>query len=255
MFFELITMGGLLSWIIVGVSVLLEFWFVGKEWGWPSIINPIILVSFIAFFSSFNVESYCKENWQNILWAIGIYIVVGCLWALFKWYRRCVRRGNIYSNCLEEWATKNMPDGLVITSINDIPMDKRIGFFKALKYNFERNADAAEDVWFWGVCIDDLRFSKQDSAMDIAIMEKEHVLGIQKDILKKVLSSPKENKERITVWMSAWPFSILTTLIFDFLYDFYNWLRKSLTEIFVAISRICFGKYRKDFESIKVDKE
>lgn len=256
MLFELIAIGGWIFWSLVALAFLLEFVAVGYEKAWPSVLLPILFTVVMGLFSSFNPILYGKENWQMLLISLGIYVVAACVWAIFKWYRRCVRRGKIYANCLETWAEKNMPEGVNITSVNDIPMDKRIEFFKALKdafyYGMEDEAYGREQ---WDIDISKVTRYQSDSGVEYARKEHEAIEVLQKEVLKKVLSSPKDNKERITVWMVAWPFSVLTTLVFDFLYDFFSWLRKSLSGLFIEISRMAFGKYRKDFENIKVEKE
>jgi hypothetical protein len=254
---ELIALGGWIFWTILGLAFLLEFISVGNEKAWPTITIPIVLAVVMGVFSSFNVLTYCRDNWVNILIGIGVYIVVACLWALFKWYRRCLRRGNVYAACLEKWAEQNLPNDVKITSINDIPWNKRVSFFLSLRDAFRYgHEDESYGRESWGsINISDPHTYRNEGAIDFESRSKQEIETLQVQVLKKVLSSPKENKERIMVWMIAWPFSMLTTLVFDFLYDFFNWLRKSLAGIFVEISRMAFGKYRKDFDTIKVEKE
>lgn len=255
MLLELIIVGHWVFWAIAILAFALEFIAVGYEKAWPTILVPLLFATVIGFFSSFSPIAYCKENWLTLLYSLGGYVVIACGWALFKWYRRCVRRGAIYANCLEKWADENM-DGIKITSINDIPYGKRIEFLAALKDAFYHGMeDESYGRERWDINIENYYCSRDENAIDNQRNEKAHVDKTQKEVLKKVLSSPKDNKERITVWMVAWPFSMLTTLVFDFLYDFFGWLRKQLAGLFIEISRMAFGKYRKDFESIKVEKE
>lgn len=252
MILELIVAGGWLFWAIIGALCLLELVFVGKEVLWPTIILPIVSFIAISLFSTTKALTYCQENWKHCLYVLGAYIVIACLWATFKWYRRCIRRGKIYANCLEKWAEKNMPAGVHTSSVNDIPIHMQVKFFQALKTDFYVEAYGREE---WGMSIDSIAKYGYESPAEYAVREREHVSELKTDVLKKVLSSPKENKDLITVWMVAWPFSILSTLVFDFLYDFFGWIRKSLAGLFIEIARMSFGKYRKDFDAIKIEKE
>lgn len=258
MLLELIAIGGCIFWALAILAFVIEFIAVGNEKACPTILVPIVFVAIMSFFSSWSLPLFFKENWLNMLWSLLAYVIIACIYAMLKWYRRSIRRGIIYANCLEDWAEENMPEGVKITSVNHIPMDKRLAFFNKLKdafYKGTQDESYGRERWDIPELSRDPNYYRDDSAIDKQNKEKEHILKAQKQVLRKVLSSPKENKERITVWMAAWPISILTTFVFDFLYDFFGWLRKSLTGMFVEISRIGLGKYRKDFDSIKVEKE
>ena len=236
MIFELLTIGSLGFYLFCIFAFILEFIFVGLEKLWSAIVGILTFFGVLFFCTNFNFSTFFSENLEKIIWGIVFYIAMAVIWATFKWWRQFKQRGKVYAHCLWKWSRDEKVE--TIKSINDIPINKRMEFMIDAEADFKKELNE--------------RFYM---SMITSRKSEKDILEYQEAFLSAWLSSPKDNKERISLWMVAWPLSMLTTIIYDFIFEIFTWIRKALGDLYIGIARKSFGEYSNDFKSVKVEKE
>lgn len=249
---EWIAIGSWVFWSIFTVACIIEFVSASNEKLWPSILTFLGFCAVMGFFSDFNIITYCSENWIEMLAGFGVYVFIGIVWATVKWVLMARKRGKIYAYCLERWSEIS---GSKVLSIDHIRLEDKMNFFRILVNSFKEASSNLGwgEYWEMHEIREHSGHSKPLNSED-KDFEKE-INALQNTIMRKVLSSPFQHKEKIAVWMSAWPFSMVSSFLFDFLCDLFDNIRKLLNGFYVWLSKMAFGKYRRDFDNVVIKDE
>jgi len=73
-------------WILVVAEICLLIWFVEEDWPGKAIFSLLILSALLIFFGDFNVYKYIKANPILLLKYFSMYIVIGVVWGVCKYY-------------------------------------------------------------------------------------------------------------------------------------------------------------------------
>jgi len=191
-----------------------------------------------------------EDPWFIPKW-FGLYVFIGICWATLKWIQFAVRRRTKYAKCLAEW---NNERNTTVQSINDIPLVDRADFLRDVMTSFRYDDDAWSCYELDTIKRDYSSYPSSDGAPSSNEYRK-LLLRAQNKVMAKALSSPLKHKECITVWLSAWPFSMLSSFVFEYIADFYRFIGKLISKFFVALSKAAMGKYRGDFANVSIESE
>jgi hypothetical protein len=229
--FELIAFGGWLFWGLSGIATITLFAAVSHEKVGIVIGTIVSFLAVLLVFGKTEIRGFFFGNWQSLLMWVGIYIGVAVAWAFVKWFILAARRSSRYGEIKKAWFEENSIEG---TAVKELSPQLRMRFYHHIVSNVESNDDISQPY-----------FTSLDRGQETTPSELREA---EKKVHEYIYPLPGQNKGRISIWMAAWPFSVLQTILGDLLYDLWNFLRKLGTRIFVGLSNLAWRKHRADFE-------
>lgn len=212
---ELFILGSLWWYLVSGTFVIWAFFLTEKESLAWTIISLFLYLAFLQFLGRVNVFGYLFFQPINTVLYILGYFVIGFIWSFIKWW---LRVNETAQKCLEE-------------------MDK---FIK--EHTSKENFQSAVPLEF------------QKSERSGKTLRDEWESHIQyKDELKKPIAS--KNKEKISVWVVYWPFSVVWSLINDFIKRMVEQLVIRFQKIYQSISNRAFKKIEAQISDQSAEKK
>ena len=238
MWHAVIEFGGLWFWGIVGLVLLVEFLLVHNEkTGWVFGVAAMF-AAVVGLFTTFDAKSFAM-GWKVALLRVGAYVLIGVIWALVRWFLHAARRRSFFYDKKREWAESNRALTGAKTDLKEWSPEVR-SIFLAWFANQWNDADP-KMVRHYNMIIgagswkrgEGYRISPEDMA---------------KAVFYAIVPQVRREKSRITLWLSFWPFSVLSYFLNDILTDFYRWLVRLVSGIMRGINNLVFAGMKKDLE-------
>jgi hypothetical protein len=234
-----IEFGGMVFWLLVGIAVLVELLLVSRDKVAEAFGVLGVFAVVMALFSSMPIVGYVTYGWKATLAWVGAYVGIGILWSLVRWVLFALKRKNYFYDRKEAWfdsekaefrleskiidswspAAKMTFFNFFINSWNDSPFCRGDGYWNEIDVpgNLVRMADSPEAV-------------KQTSAK----------------VFDAVVPKARQNKAKISAWVSFWPLSILCYFLEDLVVDAIKAIVRGVCRIASAINSALFAGMKKD---------
>ena len=223
-------MNTLLIVILLALATLITAFF--TERGYTGLATTIILGAgaSTAWFLEVPVFEYTLEHWPKILWFLGLYVLFGVLWSFIKMWRTAILVRTKVRAYLKEHP---LPD--LDNPWRDVRKARRFAIIT------EEEEEEEEDD-------NDALFNKEpdDRFFRWAKQAPTHFGGYKVTFEMspeglKVSLKAGDHKMIIISWMALWPFSMLGTLIADFLIHLWESIYKVLSSLYQRISDKVLG--------------
>jgi hypothetical protein len=107
---ELLTLGGIVTglaaWGFWAVALVLFIVFIAltenEHWGWATAIFAGIFVS-LSLFGVFNLWNFTINHPGRLLYDVGVYVLIGCVWGAIKWYFYCKKQRKRYEEAKDDF--------------------------------------------------------------------------------------------------------------------------------------------------------
>lgn len=199
-----------LFWIAISAFIVLELVFVSKEFcGRATLILAILLG--LLFFSPINPLGYLwKHPLETPLW-IGVYLSIGAIWSIIRWYLFVKKRRWAYDERKRAFLRESIPNPTAEEIANGFTPEGMV------------IPDALKGRWRT-IILDNRQYEDRKISKPLA----------------------KENKGKITTWITYWPFSIFWYVLGDLLIDIGNAIYRKLAKLYQSISDHSYGDTDKD---------
>ena len=206
---ELLTLFGALAvgsfafyvfWALAIIGVFVLSGLAEKEhWG---VATTIFIIAFVALGASgiFNLYQYALTHPFELAKVIMLYVGVGCLWGILKWWRFCVARRSFYETEKRKFFREN-------------------GYFDKCEFTPHLRIKWSEQV------------ERRGSNLSIPVAS--------------------EHREKIINWMYLWPFSMIGTILSDFLAKLWDFIYDLLGNLYTTITNLVFKGVASDFASVE----
>lgn len=195
---DIIVLGGLIFWILTAIFLIVFFASMHKEKGIIATISLFSYFFLLAVFGSFDMTGFIIRNPIMLAIFTVSYFLCGTIWAFFRWNIFAGDILNKYNDHKKEWLEKKGINGHVV------PDDMKKEWTQAVKS--------------YATKIKQQHFSDGKSAIDA------------------IKPRVRENKGRIMLWLSYWPFSFCHYLFADVLSDIWNWIYRMIGNSLQSIS-------------------
>jgi hypothetical protein len=204
--------GGLWFWLVTAAFVIAMLAFIEYEKPIVATCNVVLFALVMMAFSDISPSmEWVKSNLITIAEWIGLYFVIGIVWAVVKWAFFLMNQRDIYEA-------------------------RRVAFLK------EKEADRRRD---WSYKAKPGEEEPAAFAIPIVIDDTTRPAFI-KSLGGKFPPMPQDNKSRILLWMGYWPFSATWTLINDPLKRAWRFAYHRILGLLEGMSRAMFSKYDED---------
>lgn len=203
-------LSAMVFYILLAIGIIAIIFNHEKEnLGWANFLFTLILVYCFWKFANFDFKMLGSP--EVILKWIGLYIVVGIVWAICKWY----------------FFLRN-----IINTVNQA-REKYSHEFEEYKSNRKEHTDKSTFIW------EKLyeKFSYRNHKVEI---RRDNSIQGTKPVYKVVPPDASENKMLITTWMLHWPVSCVWTLINDPIKKLINHIFEMIKSIFQSMSNSMF---------------
>ena len=212
----IIELGGLIFWFLIAAFIVLECALIHndrKGWATTSLIAFIIGLHVVT---RFNLYHFITDNWPHCLYGVGVYFLIGITWGFIKWEFFVGKRRDEFDDFKTDWLGQRN-----IASKN-VPADLQSDWAIAVVQKYTRRS-YCDDVYL-------ARYTPQSI----------------KDL---VVPPAHQSKAMIVGWMSYWPFSFLSTLLYDIILDIWGWVYRYLSTIFEMRAKARFAGVEHEFST------
>lgn len=161
---------------------------------------------YLGFATDWTFISIAIANLVPVLIAFGVYLVIGIIWAFFKWY-------------------------LVIEESNTSLKVVLYNFRQTKEYTGPKNSENAD----YSGCMKDLFEYLEDNISSVYSHWFDSKTTIQ-DVALKLAPQASDNKARITGWIAYFPISMMWTLLHDAVRKLFNRIYKAISGSFQTMS-------------------
>jgi hypothetical protein len=225
---------------LFAIVCLIEFFFVAwaSEREHPFWATLTILATVVgAWWYGIPVVSWVYGHVPLLAVGFVLYLGLGVVWALYKWWRLVRTVFDALKERLVVWPLPTEED--VLRVVNEIAAEQE----KAkVDHRYRASAQFTDEN---GVILRDkiarnLRQTWKDKVLTLA-HHAEDLSNLKYDVDTGKFDFPvREYKGKITTWMAFWPFSSVWTLIDDLVIRLWENLYKMLTGTFRRISESVF---------------
>lgn len=217
----ILAFGGLWFWVTSAVFIIAMLAFIEYEKPITATLTVAAMIALLTMFSDINPISWVAANWKLALEYIGIYLVVGVVWAVVKWGFFLMNQRDYYEKLRADF----------FASENDEAERRN-------QVNSRMKAGVLEEVALapTTTITDENRKRFQDHIKSRTAYSAN----------KKFPPQPNDHKARILLWMGYWPFSATWTLINDPLKRFWRFAYQRIIGLLGKMSEAVFSKYKSD---------
>ena len=196
-----------ISWAAVGVAFI-AIMFVGTFLEDENVVGAFlatVIATAVIAFGIFNWREslLIVEQIPQYLAYLGVYIVIGIVWSVFKWIFYMRRIAISLSKDIQNAKNDAFGDHLVFLEKVCRSINSRLG-------------------------------SIAERCVYVEDFQKEEV-SVQ-TILKKIQLSPSSKKALIIAWMGYWPISAFATIVREFAINLANHIFEAVRSIYVKVS-------------------
>jgi len=195
---------------IVFVEVIFVFAVLAYDKGTAATISLLVFGALLYWLGDVDFITFFKENPSYLVYGALIYFPVGALWSTFKWFMFVLDRKTHYKEFKREFLNDHKLNGLQVT----VPMNQR---------SVDNNLITKEVLEHWK------NFCRP----------RAHQMEIPQ---------VREHKYNIMRWMGYWPFSMIWTLISDFVRRVSRAIYNAIRDMLQAISDRVFADMKEDLK-------
>lgn len=205
---------GLWWWLVVVAASCLIIYNIDRDKGlWASFFLGVGALSLILFGDP-TLPSWLVNNPGVVLFSMFLYFAIGALWGLVKWYLYVTDQRADYDDLKRQWLRDRQQD-----SNGPIPEDLKKAWTEFLRDNHSSRYTYVSLV------------TKKDPN---GYERQERVLQV------RIVPLAWENKSRISRWMTFWPWSVLWTVLDDFVRNIFKRIQRRLNELMERIAARAF---------------
>jgi len=227
-----IEFGGTLFWALCCLVIALEFAFVSKEKIFLAFGSAMAFFAWMLLFTSFDARGVFIHGWRNVLFVLTAYIGVGTAWAIGRWFIYALKRKNFLQEKLDEFRTSHTTANVE---------------FKF--WTLEQKADFLLDFAnAWNHDSNHLRGYSYKNRIEICrnMCTGIGIANVTQIVMKTITPLARDEKARITLWISFWPFSIACYLLEDLVVDVCKSIVKCISGFLNGITKSVFSGVNKD---------
>lgn len=199
--------GAIALWFIISIS------FVAKSRVIVPTVATIALLVALHFFTSEGIWDAMKANWLFYTECFGVYLAIGLIWSVIRWYSGCKTLSNLLNDKIDAYKAKNT------------------------KKTFHE--------WFYENCKHEYVEKAQEV---IASSFSVSPLGDTSDIIP----SASKNKAVISTWMAYWPLDLLCRIFGYWTASFWKFIVGHLTGFYRELAAKAFDSTREKLKDVSV---
>jgi hypothetical protein len=207
----LFALGTIGFWILIPLVVLFLFFMVEYEKLGFSTLSLIATFLALAFLGDFNLWFAMRSNPIGSIVLVVGYFVVGALWSVGKWWFFVRERRSSYQEFRDAFTDRNK-----LPKDAEIPNELKKTFKERLDEHNDRRRYSGSEDW--------------------------------KPLGKPLIS---ENKSRLTMWMTYWPWSMTWTMINDPVKKAFRWVLDQLHGVYQHMADVIFKDVEKDIAYVE----
>lgn len=211
----LLIFGSIAFWVFVGIVSILLAYFVEEGRGFKATLTMILALLVWYLMSDVKIGAIFRDPVRVLAWA-GIYVGIGIIWSIGKW----------------TWAL--------------FQLRKKV---REIKDEFLKSKDVSEFLKSKGIQV------AENTVIPVQL-EKEWAKYFRDRLHyssymsrfegEEIPPLARRNKAMLVRWAAYWPWSVLGTIIRDWVKDVFNFLFRMVTGIYQAIADRMFKDLKKD---------
>lgn len=140
MLYELVALGSIFCWILVGLFIILVTAAAVNEKYGLGFICVLAFGAFMALFSNFKF-SWFSENRELLYWGVGIYLVGALVTSVYKWYFYVRDARDLYDSRKAKFLERNG-----VNPTGAIPDNLKNEWFNSIRDQYLRNYSYGQNV-------------------------------------------------------------------------------------------------------------
>lgn len=209
MFLSFLLFGTFGFWALTVLSVLLIGIAVESERpGWAT---TCLLTGFgaLAFFGDFNVFRAIAQHPAHALSYVIIYLAVGTVWSVYKWYRFLLKSRNNCEDKMRAWLSSQSE------------------FARIYNHTTQEYTPAKYEL----------------PPVGSPVIVPNH---LKANLAQYLIPSVNQNKSRIVSWMMYWPTSVVWHLLSDWVREIFDTIYRFFKGVFTSLRNRIFADVAKD---------
>lgn len=203
--------GSLWYCIVTGIWIILMFWCVEGNNNFFSAVWFVLYLAFLQFLVKADFFSYIAHHPINTLLYIVGYLALGLIWSFIKWWMFTEKQAIIYKEKRCKWLCEMRKD--LESRKGRTSQDEKLTAQLAYLENIELETQVP----------------------DFLMEEWKRRLSYSFEV-----PQVHNNKEKIAIWITYWPISLIWSLINDFIKKFVRTLVMKFKDVYQGITMSSF---------------
>jgi hypothetical protein len=231
MFLAFLVFGTFWFWVVsVGMLLLIAS---AVEYERPGLATLMLVGTFVAlgFFGDVNVLTFAVHNPVTAIVAVLGYVLVGVLWACFKWKNFLTYSVEMFDDQKRQWLSMQ---------------------YRSVK---NPNYDAARAKNDRNYAYNNQEYVQERLSVseDAPAVVPDNFKADWQTHLKSLIPTMRTNKLRITTWMAYWPTSVVWYLLRDWVLKIFESVFRRFKGVFVGMRNRAYADILKELpEDFKI---